>query len=189
MKKSLGATTVVSPAPAWIVGVYDDAGKANGITVAWGGTCCSKPPCVAVSMRKATYSHGCVVRRGAFTVNILSETRAKEVDYFGIASGRDTDKFADTGLTAVKSELVDAPYIEEAPVIIECKLYRTHELGLHTQFVGEIIDVKADESVLTEGGPDMAKVKPLIYNTGTSYYFGIGEAIGKGFSIGKNVKK
>jgi len=98
-----------------------------------------------ISLRKATYSYGNIVERKAFTVNIPSEKYVKEADYFGTVSGRDVDKFKESGLTSVKSELVDAPYIQEFPLVLECKLIRTIEIGLHTQFIGEIMDVKADE--------------------------------------------
>ena len=97
-------------------------------------------------------------------MNIPSEKYVAEADYFGIASGKTEDKFKATGLTPVKSELVNAPYIKEFPLILECKLLHTFEIGLHTQFIGEIIDVKADEAVLAENGmPDIKKVNPILY--------------------------
>ena len=188
MKKSIGAKTIVFPTPTWIVGTYDKEGKPNGAAVAWGGICCSEPPCVAISLRKATYSHGNIVERNAFTVNVPSETHAKQVDYFGIASGRDVDKFSAAGLTAVRSELVDAPYVDEFPLILECKLLHTFELGLHTQFVGQILDVKADESVLDDHGlPAIGKVRPFVFAPSDRTYYGIGECLGKAFSIGKEI--
>src|SRR4030066_2352802 len=122
MKKSMGAKTLVFPTPVWVVGTYDQAGKPNMMTVAWGGICCSMPPCIAVSLRKATYTYGSLMERKAFTVNVPSEDYVKEADYIGLASGRDVDKFAATGLTAVKSDLVDAPYVKEFPLILECKV-------------------------------------------------------------------
>ena len=186
MKKSLGAKTLAQPAPVWIVGSYDGQGKPNMMTIAWGGICCSQPPCMAVSLRKATYTYGSIVERKAFTINIPSVAQVKEGDYVGTVSGRTVDKFATTKLTPVRSELVDAPYIEEFPVIIECKLLQTIEIGLHTQFIGEIADIKADESVVDgQGMPDMAKVKPLVFDTGQGAYYAVGERIGKAFSIGK----
>ena len=126
------------------------------MTAAWGGIACSKPPCVSVSLRAATASHGNIMARKAFTISLPGEANAAQADYFGIYSGRDHDKFAELGLTAVRSELVDAPYIAEFPMVLECKVVAVHELGLHTQFIGEILDVKADEAVLTpEGGVDL----------------------------------
>ena len=188
MKKSLGAKTLAQPAPAWVVGSYDAHGNPNIMTIAWGGICCSQPPCVAISLRKETYTYGCIKERKAYTVNIPSASLVKEVDYVGTVSGRTVDKFALTSLTPVRSELVDAPYIQEFPVVIECRVLHTLEIGLHTQFIGEIVDIKADESVLVEQGTaDIIKVKPLIFDTGQGAYYGIGERIGKAFSIGKGV--
>ena len=188
MKKSCGAKVLVYPTPVWVVGTYDSNGKPNAMTVAWGGVCCSKPPCVTVSLRKATYTYQSILDRKAFTVNIPSVAHLKEADYMGIASGRDVNKFEKTGLTSVKAEFVDAPYIKEFPVVLECKLVNVTELGLHTMFVGEIIDVKADESVIGENGkPSIESVKPFLYDTGTMGYFCTGSKIGQGFEDGKKV--
>jgi len=186
MKKSLGARTIAFPTPAWIVGTYDKEGKPNLMTAAWGSICCSKPPCVGVSLRKATYTYGNLMERKAFTLSIPPEEYVKEVDYIGIASGRNVDKFAETGLTPAKSDLVDAPYVQEFPLILECKVIHTLEIGLHTLFVGEILDVKAEPSALdAEGLPHIEKVKPIIFGPGKSTYHGIGKYLGQAFSIGK----
>ena len=188
MKKSLGAQTLAYPTPTWVVATYDKDGKPNAMTAAWGGICCSKPPCVAISLRKATYSHGCIVARQAFTVSIPSAAHVKEADYFGIASGRDRDKFAAARLTPVRSELVDAPYVAEFPVVLECRLRHTVEIGLHTQFIGEILDVKIDEAAVgTDGTPDIARVRPMIYDTGKRAYWEVGRFLGQAFSIGKEL--
>lgn len=186
MKKPIGAKTLLFPTPVLMVGTYDQAGKPNLMNAAWGGICCSQPPCVAVSLRSATYSHAAIVERKAFTVGIACEARMVEADYVGITSGRDVDKFAVTGLTPVRSELVDAPYAAEFPVVLECRLLHIVEIGLHTQFIGEIVDVKADTDVLGDDGlPDIMKIKPLIYDTAHKGYHGIGPLLGKAFSVGK----
>ncbi len=188
MKKSLGAKAMLYPTPVLVVGTYDSGGKPNVMTAAWGGLCCSSPPCVAVSIRKATYSYGNIVERKAFTINIPSETYVKKVDYFGIVSGRNEDKFSTATLTAVKSDLVNAPYVKEFPFVLECKLLYTNEIGLHTQFIGEIVDIKADESVLGDNGlPDIEKVKPILFVPGSQIYYGVGQYLGKAFSIGKKM--
>ncbi|MGD0886839.1 MAG: flavin reductase family protein [Thermodesulfovibrionales bacterium] len=190
MKKSLGPKTLLYPTPVWVVGTYDKEGKPNVMTIAWGGICCSKPPCVAISLRKATYSYGNIVERKAFTLNIPSEAHARETDYFGSVSGRNEDKFAATGFTPVKSEIVDAPYVKEFPVILECKVIHVTEIGLHTQFIGEIFDVKADESVLGEKGvPDIEKVRPIIFSPEERQYHKVGDYLGEAFSIGKSIRK
>jgi len=188
MIKSLGPKTLIYPAPVLVVGTYDKAGKPNVMTASWGGICCSQPPCVAVSLRKATSSHGNIMDRGAFTVSIPSEKYVKEVDYFGLVSGRSMDKFAATKLTPVKSKLVDAPYVKEFPLVMECKLVHVAELGLHTQFVGEVIDAKADESIIGDSGAiDIKKLKPLVFAPDTQDYYGIGSFKGKVFSAGKGI--
>lgn len=189
MKKSLGSNTLAQPAPVWLVGTYDANDRANLATVAWGGVCCSKPPCVAVSLRPATHSHASILQRKAFTVNVATEAFAAQADFCGIASGRDTDKFATCGLTAVKSTLVDAPYVDELPLILECKLQQAVEVGGHTLFVGEVVDVKADEAVLSEDGyPHIEKVRPMIFTPVLRNYHGVGAYLGQAFSIGKEIK-
>jgi len=188
MKKSLGAKTLALPAPVWVVGIYDMQGKPNMMTIAWGGICCSQPPCVTISLRKATYTYGCILDRKAYTISIPSVNHVKEVDYVGMVSGKNVDKFEMTKLTPVRSELVDAPYISEFPIVIECKLLHTLEIGLHTQFIGEIIDVKAEDAVLgKQDVADILKVKPFVFDTMKREYYGISEPIGTAFSIG--VKK
>ena len=188
MKKSLGAQTLAYPLPTWVVATYDKEGKPNAMTVAWGGICCSIPPCVAVSLREATYSYSGLMQRKAFTVNIPSEKQVVEVDYLGLASGRDVDKLAKAKLTPVRSTLVDAPYLEEFPVVLECKVIQTVEIGLHTQFIGEILDVKADESVLAPGGlPDIEKIRPILFSPHSHAYFGVGQHLGSAFAIGKTI--
>lgn len=188
MKKSLGAKTIAYPTPVFAVGTYDRDGKPNIMTAAWAGICSSKPASIAVALRSATYSHGSIIERKAFTISIPSETYSKEIDFIGIASGKNTDKFSAASLTPVKSELVDAPYVKEFPVVIECKLLHVLDLGLHTQFIGEILDVKADESVMADNGfPDITKVKPLIFAPGSRSYYGVGAFIGNAFSIGKEI--
>ena len=188
MKKSLGAKTLALPAPVWVVGSYDSLGKPNIMAIAWGGICCSQPPCMTISLRKATYTYGCIMERKAYTISIPSAALVREVDYLGMTSGRNVDKFAVTKLTPIRSELVDAPYIKEFPIVIECRVRHTLEIGLHTQFIGEIMDIKVEESVLGDHGmADILKVKPLIFDPGDGAYYGIGERIGKAFSIGKSI--
>lgn len=190
MKKSLGAKTIAYPTPVFVVCTYDKPGKPNAMTASWAGICCSSPPCVAVSVRKATYTYGSIVERKAFTVNIPSDGHIREADFFGLVSGRGTDKFLATGLTPVRSQIVDAPYIEEFPFVLECRLYQTVEIGLHTQFIGEIMDVKADASALGENGmPDIKKVHPAIFVPESRLYYGIGQLLGKAFSIGKEIQR
>ena len=186
IKKSLGAKTIIYPTPVLVIGTYDKAEKPNVMTAAWAGICCSVPPCIGVSLRKATYTYGNIIDRKAFTVNVPSQNQAKIADYFGIYSGRDVNKLSHAGFTPVRSKLVDAPYINEFPLILECKLIKTVEIGLHTQFIGEIVDVKAEEIVLGEDGfPAIDKIKPIIFAPERRDYYGIGGFLGKAFAIGR----
>ena len=186
MKKSFGAKTLAFPNPVWCVGSYDVKGQPNIMTIAWGGICCSSPPAVTISLRKATYTYGNIMQREAYTINIPSVEHAGEADYVGMASGKRENKFETTGLTPVKSDLVDAPYVEEFPMILECQVIHIHEIGLHTQFIGKILDVKVDETALTNKGlPDIEKVSPFIYASEIQSYHRIGDKIGSAFSIGK----
>ena len=186
MKKSIGAKTIVFPTPVFIIGTYDKSGKPNAMAVAWGGICCSDPPCVSISLREATYTYGNILGRRAFTISIPSEKYIKEADYFGIVSGRTEDKFSSTGLTSVKSELVDAPYVKEFPFILECSLLQSVKIGLHTLFIGQIKDTKADEEVLAKAGfPDIEKIRPMIFNPANRTYYGVGKYLSNAFSVGE----
>lgn len=185
-KRSIGAQTSVGVHPVLIVGCYDRAGRPNAMAVAWGGICSSKPPAVAVSVRPERYTHEGITAHQAFTVSVPSERYAAEADLFGIASGRDLDKFAATGLTPVRSEKVDACYIGEFPLVLECRLIETVELGAHTQFVGEIVDVMVDEDCLGENGkPMLDRLRPFLYDAFGFGYFGVGDGVGTGFSSGR----
>jgi len=191
MKKSLGAKTLAYPTPVWCVGTYDKNGTPNVMTAAWAGICCTKPPCVTISLREATYTYGNIMERKAFTISIPSEKYAKEADYFGMASGRDVNKFEKSKLTPVKSDVVDAPYVGEFPVILECKMIHSHKIGLHSYFIGEVLDVKAEEEVLeTESGlPDVDKIKPIIFGPDIRTYHGVGSFLGLAFELGMDLYK
>jgi flavin reductase (DIM6/NTAB) family NADH-FMN oxidoreductase RutF len=189
-KISLGARTVIIPAPVWVIGSYDKQGKPNVMTSSWVGVCCSKPASVMTCLREATYTFGNIKERRAFTVNVPSDSFADEAAYVGRVSGRNVDKFMKAKLTPVKSALVDAPYIKEFPLVIECQLKQTIELGSHTMFIGEILDVKADRSVLGEGGlPDIEKLKPFVFTPGSSKFYGIGTYLGNVSDLAKETDK
>jgi flavin reductase (DIM6/NTAB) family NADH-FMN oxidoreductase RutF len=188
MKRSIGAKTIIYPNPVLVVGSYDREGKPNAMVVAWGGIVNSAPPSVGISLRKATYTYGNILERKAFTISIPSELQVKEADHFGIRSGKNENKFVTTKLTPVTSALVDAPFVGEFPLILECKLLHVHDLGMHTQFIGEIVDVKVEEeSILSSGKPDIEKIKPFLYDFSSQSYYGIGKSIGKAFNIGKEI--
>ena len=189
-KKSLGAKIALLPTPVWVIGSYDKAGKPNMMTSAWVGICSSKPPCVMTCLRKATYTFGNIMERKAFSVNIPSESFARQTAYFGRVSGKEVDKLQATGLTPVKSDLVDAPYIKEFPLSAECKLLQAIELGSHTMFIGEIMDVKAAKAIVAENDlPDIEKLKPFVYAPASASFYGMGTLLGKVDSLAKEIAK
>lgn len=187
MKKSLGAKTILYPTPVMIVATYDQNGNPNAMNAAWGGICSSNPPCVNVSIRPSRKTYENIIEKKAFTINIPSESNVKEADYMGIVSGKDVDKFAKAGLTALRSDLIDAPIIKEFPMSIECKLINSVEIGVHTLLVGEILDVKVNEDLMNGDSADIEKIKPILYDMTSRSYFGIGQNIAKAFSVGNSI--
>ena len=198
MKESLGPRTLGFPTPVFIVGTYDSEGKPNIMNAAAAGMCCFVPPCIYVSLREATYTYHNIMEKNAFTVSVPPERYVEESDYFGLASGKNADKFEVSGLTPVKSELVDAPYVNEFPVVLECKLKETVNLGSHTMFIGEVLDLKADEDILigitSKSGKKLSRIDPekflpIIFDMSTRNYYKLGEKIGDGFSTGSKLLK
>lgn len=187
MKRSLGAAALIVPCPVWVIGTYDSDGIPNLMTAAWAGIVCSNPPAISVSLREATYTYANVIDRKAFTVNVPSAAQAEVADFLGIASGRDVDKFAAAGLTAVRSSLVDAPLAAEFALTLECRLLQSIKLGLHTVFVGEILDVKADEEILAEGLPALGRADPIVFSVGEQAYYRVGERLGPSFRLGRRL--
>ena len=182
--------TVLHPHPVLLVGTYGPDGKPNLMTAAWGGICCGEPPCVAVSLREATLTYHNILHAQAFTIGIPSRNFVEAADYIGMVSGRDHDKFRDTGLTPIRSDKVNAPLAAELPYSLECRLFQHHKLGLHTIFIGEILGIQADESVLGPGGfPDIEKTQAILWGGfGTNSYYAVGEKLAKAFSAGKKFK-
>ena len=178
MKIQRRPSNVLLPVPLVMVSVAGvDGGDPDIVTLAWVGNVCSAPPMLSISLRPSRHSYGLLQRTHEFVVNVPTRSQAREVDLCGNVSGRDTDKFAATGLTAVRSDLVDAPYVQEFPLVLECRVVQIHELGLHTQFVGQILDVKFNEDVLDSRGRLQAgKVDPLSYVIGE--YWSLGEKVG-----------
>lgn len=189
-KKSLGPLTLAYPLPAFLVGTYDEQGTPNIMTAAWGGICSSEPPALAVSVRASRWTYAAINTRKAFTVSIPGAAMVAQTDYAGIVSGKTGDKFAACGLTATKAEFVDAPYVAQCPVVLELELLHTLDLGSHTQFIGKIIDVKADVACLGENGkPVMEKIDPILYDAAARAYYRVGEEVAKAYSIGTTLKK
>ena len=187
---SLGPQAFITPAPVLLVGTYDEEGRPNVMTATWGGVCCSQPPCLAVSLRRSTWTCRSLQHKNAFTVSIPNRALAGQADFSGLVSGRQEDKFQALGLTPVAGEHVDAPFVGECPVVLELLLRHTLELGSHIQFVGEIMDVKVDRACLTpEGLPDPSRIDALSFAPLTKEYYGTGDFVARAFAVGKTVKR
>jgi flavin reductase (DIM6/NTAB) family NADH-FMN oxidoreductase RutF len=189
MKKSLGPKPILFPTPVFIIGTYDSKGLPNVAAVSWGGICSSDPPCVCISLRRVTHTFSNITAQQAFTINLPSQDQVQIADYFGLISGKSMDKFAKAKMTPVKSTLVNAPYVKEFPMSLECKVRQTVEIGLHVQFIAEILDVKISVDALNpSGNPDIKKVNPMIFDPATHSYFGVGSFIADAFSIGEGLR-
>jgi flavin reductase (DIM6/NTAB) family NADH-FMN oxidoreductase RutF len=186
-KVNLKPTTTMFPLPIMLITCVDESGKPNIITLAWVGIVNSEPPMVSISIRPSRYSHGLVKASQEFVVNVPSEEMARKVDACGIVSGRDVDKFSKTGLTPIPAQEVSPPLIEECPVNVECKVRRIIPLGSHDLFLGEIVAIHIDDTVLKEKGRiDITKALPLAYCAGANEYWSIGKKLGwHGYSKGK----
>lgn len=184
--KSIGATTYLCPVPAVMLGCADPniSEKPNIITVAWAGIVCSKPPMISVSLRRERYSYDIIKNTGEFTVNLVSEELCKALDFCGVKSGRDTDKFAACGLTPLPAPpLRFAPAIAQCPAHIMCEADRILELGSHDMFIARVLDVRVNERYFTESGAiDEGAMRLISYVHGK--YRRVGEDLGFfGYSV------
>lgn len=134
-KQTWKAGNMLYPIPAVMVSVTDGAGQDDIITVAWTGTICTNPPMVYISVRPSRFSHHMLMETGEFVINLTTEKLTRATDYCGVRSGRDVDKFKETGLTREKAEFVKAPMIRESPVSIECRVTEVKKLGSHDMFL------------------------------------------------------
>lgn len=187
MKKSIKKGTYLFPTPTAMVSCAAEDGAPNIITIAWVGVVCSEPPVLSVSIRPGRYSHGLIKKSGEFVVNIPREGQIRELDFCGVASGREVDKFRELGLTPVPGSEVAAPLIKECPVNLECRVIEIKSLGTHDLFLAEIVSAHMDEEVLNEKGAiDIAKLSPIAYCPQASQYWSLKEEIGTyGFTGGK----
>ncbi len=156
------------------------------MTIAWGRICCSAPPHLTISIRKAAHTYAALMYRKCYTVSVPSLKYLRETDYFGMASDKDVDKFSVSRLTATRSEIIDTPYVDEFPMIFDFEVKSIVEIGGHVQFIGEIKGIKVDEDVLNEKGlPIIDKVNSFIYAPTTREYWSLKDIVGKGFSSGR----
>jgi len=166
-KITKGPSTALFPVPTVLVTCQLGEGEPNIITIAWTGVMNNIPPMVYIGVRPERYSHKMIRESGEYVINIPSVDWAEAVDYCGIVSGRDVNKFKEKGFTAVPAAHVKAPLIKECPVNIECKVQQVVSLGSHDIFIAEVLAVHYDENVLDENGiPDLDKIKPYAFCTG-----------------------
>ena len=181
-RKNFGAKPVMYPQPVLIIATYDENGVPNAMNAAWGITTDYQEITISLGEHKTTDN---LAVRKAFTVSMATEDQVIPCDYVGIESGRkEPDKFAKAGFHATKSEFVDAPLIDELPMALECRV-KSFEDGI---LVGEIVNVSADESVVTDGNVDVKKVRPISFDPFANAYYGIGEKVGNAFKDGAKLK-
>ena len=176
--------TMVYPLPAVMVSC-GNMEKSNIITVAWTGTICTDPAMTYISIRPERYSYDIIKNSGEFVINLTTSELAYAVDYAGVKSGKDIDKFQKLKLTKEKASKVSAPLIKESPVNIECKVKEIKELGSHDMFLAEVVAVNVDNKYMNKNGRFcFEKSSPICYSHGE--YFELGKNIGKfGFSVKK----
>lgn len=173
------------PLPAVMVSCQREGEKPNIITLAWVGTVNSEPPMVSISIRPERYSYDIIKETGEFVINLTTEQLVKATDYCGVRSGRDVDKYEQTGLTPCESGTIKAPGIAESPVCLECRVKQDIALGSHTMFIAEVLAVSVDESYMDEKGKFSLNNTGLIaYSHGE--YLSLGEKKG---SFGYSVRK
>lgn len=185
MKEDWRPGTMLYPLPAVLVSCGDGT-HSNLITVAWTGMICSDPAMLYISVRPERYSYGLIKERMEFTVNVTTADMARATDWCGVRSGRDYDKWAETGLTPEPGRAVACPSVKESPLSIECRVKEIIPLGSHHMFVAEVVNVRADSSLINPetGAFDLARAVPLVYSHGG--YYRQGDHIGRfGFSVKK----
>lgn len=177
------------PLPAVLVTVRDAEGRDNMLTIAWVGTVCTNPPMLYISVRPERYSYHALKDSGEFVVNLTTADMARAVDYCGVRSGKDVDKFEVTGLTRRDAAKVNVPVIEDSPVNIECRVRDVLELGSHHMFLADVVHVTVDDCYMDEKGTfHLERANPLVYSHGI--YCDIGNFIGTfGYSVRKRKKK
>jgi len=172
MKKRFKPGTMLYPLPTVMVSCGNMDGERNIITIAWTGIVNSEPPMTYISVRKSRYSHQLIRDEGAFVINLPSEKHIYAMDYCGVKSGRDVDKFREQNLTAVPADKVSCPMIWEAPVNMECVIKEMREYPSHDMFVAEIVAVHVDEEYLdVKGKLDFGKMDLMCLNHG--FYYGL----------------
>jgi len=183
-KITLGPMPYMSVMPTLLVG-SNVKGKANYMTAAWSTVACMAPPMVCVAINKARYTAKGIEENQTFSLNIPSAKQVIETDHCGLVSGAQEDK--SKIFTSFYGKLRTAPLAEECPVNIECKLFKSVDCGSHLLYIGEVIEIHADEACVTDGKPDTAKLDPIVYAQATYWQFG--KTVDKAFSAGRKYQK
>ena len=178
--------TMLNPVPVVMVSCAGKTGEPNIITIAWTGVACSEPPCVYVSVRPGRHSYHMIKETGEFVVNLTTEALVPHADFCGVKSGKDLDKWKETGLTPVKASKVNVPLIGESPVNIECRVRQIVPLGSHDMFIGEVLAVDVDEKYMDKKGKfDLDACRLVTYSHGE--YISLAKVLGKfGFTVKKS---
>ena len=186
MRKNFGPKTMCYPMPVFIIGTYNADGTPNAMNAAWGGISEEQEISICVDNSHKTAEN--LITRKAFTVSMATADTLAACDYVGIVSGnKEPDKFAKAGFHATKSEFVDAPLIDELPMVLECEVISYNEETC--RLVGRIVNVSADESILGENGKvDVAKLRPITYDSMNHHYLVLGEKVGQAFHDGLALK-
>ncbi|MBO5780021.1 MAG: flavin reductase family protein [Muribaculaceae bacterium] len=186
MKVNWKPGTMIYPLPAVLVSCGSSIEQSNLLTVAWTGTICTNPAMCYISVRPERFSYPMIRETMEFTLNLTTEALAHATDWCGVRSGRDYNKWKETGLTPVEGVAVSCPYIKESPLSIECRVKTIMPLGSHDMFIAEVVNVIADEGLIdpTTGAFDLASAGLINYSHGQ--YFTQGEPIGR---FGWTVKK
>lgn len=185
MSRILAKTSALFPLPVMLISCADKNGKKNLITLAWVSKVSVEPPMISIAVRPTRHSHAMIKDSGEFVVNVPTERIMKEVDLCGNISGRDTDKFTKTRFTIEPGKKVKAPIVRECPANFECIVRQSFRTGTHDLFIGEVVAVQLDQSILDKDGQvDYRKAKPVVY--AAPGYWSLGEQIGSyGYSVRK----
>ncbi len=177
-------SALLAPVPPTLVscGTMDTP---NLLTVAWAGTINTQPPRVSISIRPERYSHGLIQQSGEFVINLPTRRLLRAVDWCGVRSGRDFDKFREMGLTPTAAATVSAPLVEQSPLNLECKVFQVLSLGSHDLFLADVTAIQVDEGLLdAQGRLQLEKAGLLSYAHGQ--YFSLGQVLGTfGYSVRK----
>lgn len=183
MKQTIGAKTCLYPMPVVLVGANVEE-KPNFVTVAYCGIAQHQPPMVMITLNKRHYTNAGISANGSFSVNIPSANMVEVTDYCGLVSGKQQDK--SRLFTTFYGALGTAPMIRECPLSMECKLHQQLDVGgTNDIFLGEIVEVYADDRILTSGLPDIRKIDPIIFSMHDNNYWKIGMHLARAWSIGK----